>query len=184
MRKSPPDKVLVTNLSALRANDGAAYNKHIKPAVNALIAADKGRGLTTVLVALDDAKAMTGYKGNAVITAADPKQNKQAIDAVFKALRPVYLCILGSIDVVPHQNLKNPLSDGDPAVQPDGRPGRPAGRGVGRGPGRGRGGHGQGDGRDGPAAGAATPPGGDGPGVGRGDGRRRHGLEDGRPTRR
>ena len=119
MRQSSPAKVLVTNPSALRAKYGAAYNKQIKPAVNALIAADKGRGLTTVLVALDDANTMTRYGGKAVTTADDPKQNKQAIDAVFKTLRPAYLCVLGSVDVVPHQDLKNPLNDGDPAVPSD-----------------------------------------------------------------
>jgi hypothetical protein len=42
---------------------------------------------------------------------------KSAIDAVYKATAPAYLMILGSVDVVPHQALTNPVSDpndGDP----------------------------------------------------------------------
>jgi hypothetical protein len=43
-----------------------------------------------------------------VMNASDPRENKQAIDAVFKSSNPHYLMILGAPDVLPHQDLDNP----------------------------------------------------------------------------
>ncbi len=112
------DKVIVTNLTALKQKYEAAGVKAIQAAVKGLIAADKKRGLNTALVALDDAAGMKKLKAPPVQDAANPKQNKRAIDGVYKALVPDYVLILGAIDVVPHQEVKNPLyspppTDGD-----------------------------------------------------------------------
>src|SRR5579884_1535758 len=101
------DKVIVTNVSALRAKYGRGY-RSIENAIKALIAADKHRGLDTKLVPLDSARAMRSLKAPRVTTPGDCRANKAAIDAVFRSLTPDYLLILGAIDVVPHQNLKNP----------------------------------------------------------------------------
>ena len=103
------DKIIVTNMTALKEKYGAAGLKKIQSAVKDLVAADKKRGLVTSLVALDDAAAMQKLKANPVKDAASPRENKQAIDGVYKALAPDYLMILGAIDVVPHQDLKNPV---------------------------------------------------------------------------
>jgi hypothetical protein len=120
MTRARPDKVLVTNEGVLKTKYGAAYKSAIKPAIAALIAADKARGMNTVLVPLDVARAMAKYHARRVTTATDPKQNKTAIDGVYKALTPAYLCILGAVDVVPHQDLVNPISsDGDALVPSD-----------------------------------------------------------------
>jgi hypothetical protein len=105
------DKLIVTNLSALRVKYGAAGVKKIKTAVNKLIAADQKRGLKTKLIALDDDAAMKKLKAPHVSKSSDPKQNKLAIDGVYKKVEPDYLMILGSVDVVPHQDLKNPMLD-------------------------------------------------------------------------
>lgn len=102
------DKVIVTNVSALKSKYGAGLSK-IEAAIKGLIAADKKRGITTRFVALDDAATMRQLKAQAVTNAADFKQNKQAIDGVYRALMPDYLVILGATDIVPHQNLKNPV---------------------------------------------------------------------------
>jgi hypothetical protein len=51
---------------------------------------------------------MKKIRGKAVASATDPRQNKGAIDAVFKFFNPHYLMILGAPDVVPHQDLDNP----------------------------------------------------------------------------
>lgn len=102
------DKVIVTNLSALRSKYGKGLPK-IEAAVNRLIAADKKRGIVTRLVALDDAATMKKLNAPTVTNAGDFKQNKQGIDGVYRALMPDYLMILGANDIVPHQNLKNPL---------------------------------------------------------------------------
>ncbi len=108
------DKVIVTNLEALKQKYVAAGVKTIQSAVRDLIAADKERRLSTSLVALDDAAAMKKLKATPVKTITSPRENKKAIDEVYKALVPDYLMILGAIDVIPHQDLKNPLYSDDP----------------------------------------------------------------------
>lgn len=102
------DKVIVTNLSALRSKYGNGLPK-IEAAIKRLITADKKRGIVTRLVALDDAAAMKKLNAPPVSNAGDFKQNKRAIDGVYRALMPDYLMILGANDIVPHQNLKNPV---------------------------------------------------------------------------
>jgi hypothetical protein len=120
MAKARTDKVIVTNQAVLKSKYGAGYNAMIKPALEALIAADKARGLSTLLVPLDNARTMAKYKTKPVTKPADARQNKKALDAVYKALTPAYLCILGAVDVVPHQDLVNPISsDGDAVVPSD-----------------------------------------------------------------
>jgi hypothetical protein len=105
-------KVIVTNGAALKAKYGAGFD--LVATVKPLIDADRRRGTTTRVVDLSDAADMRGLGATAVKRARDPKQNKDAIDAVFKKLRPHFLVLLGSIDVVPHQDLRNPMrGDGD-----------------------------------------------------------------------
>jgi hypothetical protein len=114
------DKVIVTHRGALKAKYGAAYAGAIKPAIAALIAADKTRGLRTRLVLLDSAAQMRKFAAPPVTKAGSASQHKKAIDAVWSTFEPAYLCILGAIDVVPHQDLANPLaSDGDPIAWSD-----------------------------------------------------------------
>jgi hypothetical protein len=103
------DKVIVTNLSALKRKYGTGGVKKIQTALKNLIAKDRKLGLVTRLYPLDDAATMKQVNGKPVTKATDPKQNKNAIDAVYTDFAPDYLMILGSIDVIPHQNLKNPL---------------------------------------------------------------------------
>ena len=59
------DKAIITNLTALKNKYGAAGVTAIKKAVTDLIAADKKRGLNTILIALDDAAAMGQHAGDA-----------------------------------------------------------------------------------------------------------------------
>jgi hypothetical protein len=110
------EKVIVTNLAALRKKYGSAGLSKIRVAVRALISADKARGLHTRLLALDRSTDMKKVKGKAVTDPKSARQNKAAIDAVFTSIRPDYLMILGAIDVVPHQDLKNPVYDGSDDV--------------------------------------------------------------------
>lgn len=106
------DKVIVTNVTALRKKYGKGLSQ-IQTAWKKLIAADKQRNIKTSVIALDSAAAMKKFKVAAVTDPANAKQNKQAIDAIYKALLPEYLMILGAVDVVPHQDLLNPVFDGD-----------------------------------------------------------------------
>jgi hypothetical protein len=113
------DKVILTNLEALKAKYGSDGVTKIRSAVDALIAADKRRGLVSVLVALDDSATMKKLASRRVTKAKDPKQNKDAIDGVYRALAPDYLLILGAIDIIPHQDLQNPMFDPSPDGDPD-----------------------------------------------------------------
>jgi hypothetical protein len=113
------DKVIVTNAAALKLKYGVQGYQAIRSAVSALVRADKARGLETRLIALDDAKAMGALSASAVANSANPKQNKEAIDAIYGALAPDYVMILGSSDVIPHQDLKNPLYTGPNGDDPD-----------------------------------------------------------------
>lgn len=113
------DKVILTNLTALKTKYESAGLKNIRSAIDALIGADKGRGLETILIALDDASAMKKFGSAPVSDPADPKQNKNAVDGVYKTLAPDYILLLGSVDVIPHQDLQNPLYDPSPSGDPD-----------------------------------------------------------------
>jgi hypothetical protein len=105
------DKVILTNVSALRAKYGPAGLEAVRSAIQKLIAADRRRGLATKLIALDDAATMRAFSAPAVTDAGDARQNKAAVDAVYAKLQPDYILLLGSVDVIPHQKLKNPLYD-------------------------------------------------------------------------
>jgi hypothetical protein len=114
------DKVILSNGSVLAAKYGAAGAKKVRKAVQALIAADGRRGLTTIYIELDDTSTMNKY-GNAVVTnSASAQQNKVAVDAVYKTLAPDYIVLLGAVDVIPHQSMANPLyKAADPDDDPD-----------------------------------------------------------------
>ena len=60
------NKILVTNLAALKTKYGTAGVKEINTAIKTLIEADKARGLTTQLVALDSIAAMKRVDGKNV----------------------------------------------------------------------------------------------------------------------
>ncbi len=116
-------KVIVSNRSVLVAKYGSKGLLKINKALDKLKAADKKRGLNTQVIFLDDKVALKKMKGVAVTSAANPKENKLAIDAIFKMLSPSYLMILGASDVVPQQNLDNtmfkPGADDDPIAWSD-----------------------------------------------------------------
>src|SRR5262249_17874102 len=103
------DKLIVTNLTALRAKYDSAGIIAIRGAVKALIESDGRRRLATRLVDLGSRREMRALGGRPVASVADERANKEAIDAAYRALTPDYLMILGAVDVVPHQDLRNPL---------------------------------------------------------------------------
>ena len=118
--KAMADKLLITNNSALTAKYGAAGLQSIQTEIAKLIAADQGRGLQTVCVAVDDPATMQGANGAPVTNAADPQQNKAAIDSLFSTYAPQYMVLLGALDVIPHQDLQNPAYDpSQPNNDPD-----------------------------------------------------------------
>jgi hypothetical protein len=112
-------KIIVTNQSALRAKYAGAGRKRLTAAIEALIAADAGRGLETEVVFLDVEAAMKRFDAAAVDDPLDARQTKKAIDAIAGAARPAYLMILGAPDVVAMQSLRNPTDDEDRDVPSD-----------------------------------------------------------------
>jgi hypothetical protein len=111
------DKIIVSNRSALTAKYQAAGVAKIKAAVATLIAADAKRGIKSRLVYLDDAAAMKRFRHRAVTDPGNARQSKEAIDAICRAANPDYLMIVGASDVVPHQDIANPVFD--PPDDPD-----------------------------------------------------------------
>lgn len=112
------DKIIVTNLSALLAKYGSK-SRAIRSAINAMIAADKKRGLATQLVPIDDAASMKKVGGKPVVAVDDERGAKEAIDAAYRRLKPDYILILGAGDVVPHQTLENPVPNVGDDADPD-----------------------------------------------------------------
>ena len=109
------DKIIVTNHAALSNKYGDSGLESIGKAIGKLVDSDERRGIKSGIVYLDDRPDMEKVSGNAVKSASDPHENKEAIDSIFKFYNPHYLMILGAPDVVPHQDLNNPayLLDGD-----------------------------------------------------------------------
>jgi hypothetical protein len=115
------DKLIVTDVSALKAKYGDGYAS-INEAIKKLIDADAARGVKCRLVALDSASQMKPHQGKPVVATsrvAREKETKAAIDALYKSMSPAYIVILGAPDVVPHQTLRNPARDEDPSVASD-----------------------------------------------------------------
>ncbi len=102
-----PTKIIVTHQGAMRKKYGGRWPK-IKSAVRKLIAADKRNGITSQFVALDDPKF-----GAQRARTGTPATFKAAIDHAYGVYRkPDYIAILGGPDIVPLQDMINPL-DGD-----------------------------------------------------------------------
>jgi len=99
------DKIIVSNRKALVKKYKKKGFDAIQKTLKKLIDADRKRGIKTRVVFLDE---------KASINPTNPRQNKKAIDSVFKKFNPHYLMILGAHDIVPHQDLYNLVpSDGD-----------------------------------------------------------------------
>jgi hypothetical protein len=113
------DKAIIVNLSALRAKYGAAGLASIRAALARMADADRARGLSTRLVAVDRAVTMDSVHGPTVRDPADAPTVKAAVDAAAAAVTAHYLLLLGAPDVLPQQQLRNPTGDEDPSVPSD-----------------------------------------------------------------
>lgn len=102
-------KIILINKSASEKKYGKANWKKIDAALGRLITADKKRGVDSIVYSIDSKSQMTKVGGKPVTKADSPSQVKRAIDAIFKALQPHYLMILGAPDLIPHVKLRNPI---------------------------------------------------------------------------
>lgn len=116
-------KIVVTNLARLHQKYGNGGLSRIQDAITRLTGADAARSIETRLIPVDDNTAMQQVNGVAVQKTTDPCQNKMAVDAIWRTWKPDYLVLLGATDVIPHQDLKNPIvgdkDDKDPCVDSD-----------------------------------------------------------------
>jgi hypothetical protein len=117
------NKVIVTNIGAIKQKYPSNYPK-IEVALQAMIAADAKRGIESRIVALDNRAIMHRFGTVSVVAPSNVGETKVAIDAVWRATKPDYL-ILGSPDIVAHQELQNPVyapGDDDDRVVPSDLP--------------------------------------------------------------
>lgn len=101
-------KLIITNAGALRKKYGERAGEIYK-AVEGLIRADRKRGLDSQVIELDSRSQMKRLKAPPVRDAMDCRENKDAIDGVYRSILPDYILILGARDVVPHHDARNPI---------------------------------------------------------------------------
>jgi hypothetical protein len=106
------DKLIVSNRSALLKKYKDKGLEKIEEGISLLIAADRRRGIHSKLIYLDD-QAIRDFQAKPVSQVDNRRENKNAIDALFKRFTPDYIMILGSQDVVPHLKLTNLTGDED-----------------------------------------------------------------------
>jgi hypothetical protein len=119
MPNPPVIKVLVTHRAAARTKYGSAGWTKIRHAITQLIKADKARGITTRLVALDSSADAKKVHAQPVNAATDVAAIKAAIDQIYATWQPAYLVLLGGPDLLATVNLTNPLWTGNPQDDPD-----------------------------------------------------------------
>ncbi|HEX5683897.1 MAG TPA: hypothetical protein VFY73_07665 [Ideonella sp.] len=107
----PIDKVVLALHAALQAKYGDAGLARIGKALRALVAADKRRGLATVVIHLDDEAEMAPY-GGPTPAVADARAVKNAIDRIAATALPHYMMLLGGPDVMPMVPITNPAYSG------------------------------------------------------------------------
>ncbi|HEU4767612.1 MAG TPA: hypothetical protein VFS77_09560, partial [Pyrinomonadaceae bacterium] len=108
-------KLVVTHKRQLSKKYSASDLEKIAKALRSLVLKDKSRGIVTHLVHLDDETDMQKYGLPAVSGTPTANKCKKAIDALFVALSPDYLVLLGAGDVIPFFEVPNPsfAEDGD-----------------------------------------------------------------------
>jgi hypothetical protein len=98
---------LIANVVALQKKYGSNGLRLIQDAVRALIAADRSKRLMTQLVDVPGTRQMKRYRCTAVSSTTNERENENAVDAVYGAVKPDYLVLLDGPDVVPHLHLNN-----------------------------------------------------------------------------
>lgn len=114
------DKLLVVHGGALRRKYGTAGAAEVRAGLTALVLADKGHGLLTHVLDLDNTNAMRAVKASRVPD-GDWAASLTAVDAACRRYTPSYVALVGATDVIPQAQVTNPLagSDEDPYVPSD-----------------------------------------------------------------
>lgn len=104
-------KLSITVGAALAARYDRAARTRIGHAVRAWCAADRARGITTVHLALDDARAMAAHGVAPLAGRASAAKVKRTLDALCRRLHPDYVVLFGGRDIVPMFVVPNPSHD-------------------------------------------------------------------------
>ncbi|MFN7023268.1 MAG: C25 family cysteine peptidase [Pseudorhizobium sp.] len=95
-------KAVITNHAALTLKYEESGAAAIAQALQRLIAADKGRGLMTMIFDISDETQMSAVGAAAVTGPKDEPGAKLAVDLIYEAHIPDYIMLLDGPDVVPH----------------------------------------------------------------------------------
>ena len=104
-------KLIVTHKGRMSKKYSESDLGKIGKALRSLATNDKSRGIVTHIVHLDDETEMKKYGVPALVGQPTANKCKKAIDALFVALSPDYLVILGAGDVIPFFDVPNPTFD-------------------------------------------------------------------------
>lgn len=111
-------KIVVTAKSTLTLKYGTQFSK-IKKLLQSLKAADKKRGIATLIVFIDDA-ASAKQAGIKPVKNVNARECKRVVDDLYKKHIPDYIVLAGSQDIFPFQEISNPAdADGDLTVPSD-----------------------------------------------------------------
>src|SRR5262245_35949223 len=110
----PSIKLSLTIRAALVRKYGATELGRIDVAIATWVTADQKRGITNIVIALDDPAAMAAQGVAAVEGTVTPLKVKRAVDRLYEKLTPDYVVLLGAGDVVPHFTVANPSFSSDP----------------------------------------------------------------------
>lgn len=110
-------KVIISS----KKNIQSKYGKHFKTVdqlLTTLVKSDKKRDVQTTIIYVDD-PVSARKAGIRPVQALTRQSAKNAIDDIYKKIKPVYITIFGSQDIFPFQEIQNPANDDDEVVPTD-----------------------------------------------------------------
>ena len=113
-------KYIVTSEKNLEFKYGKNFPK-IDQALKNLIKADLAKGIETSVLYIDSPKSAK-KAGIKPVGSTTPRDCKIAIDNLYKSRSPDYIAILGSQDIIPFQEINNPVGDDGDAFVPSDLP--------------------------------------------------------------
>lgn len=97
--------LLISNYKALSAKYGEGLTEILRE-LSELICSDLDRGVISIPAYVD----IPGpYSIPCVTDPENPEQNKAAVDALYNAFQPDYMVLIGAGDIIPFQQLKDPI---------------------------------------------------------------------------
>jgi hypothetical protein len=108
------DKVVVTDVGALRRRYGSPGVTLIRSALRMLIEHDGARGIRAIVLDVSSRSALGPIDQPPVTRPDDHVRFRSVLDAVYDLASPDYVLLLGGPDVVPLVPLVNPMPSPDP----------------------------------------------------------------------